>query len=637
MLLIHLPLPVGEPTGACCTPPNFRQGETCLDLTEPECDAILDENGFAARWHPDLNCDDPGFFCIRWVCRISNQNCAASNDEPGCAEQECCGSICRLDPFCCDIAWDQYCSNLRGLPVAGCDVPIPNDQCESARLLDIAAGNCNDRTVENCTRNDDCTGGECGTPFHLVSTPSQQAVDREYCCLAPGFVANSVYLEFTPREDSVLITAIPHTEEDAEATAILQAYRGENPIGNCNDQLFLGCNAGEVETPASLSLHNLAVDQTHRLQVAQRNTSGPSLFRVYFEYPNPLPELPRPENDRCVNASPLVAGEDNSFSTVDATYDCPRETCLTFPGSPNVQSMESDLWYVITPNSEGVAQFHVCTAERAAFVAYESQTCDLDTSQRVLCRSVLPEDCGTGINLTVKPGTTYFLRLGGIDGTRPAGSINMLDLFPDCQFNGIPDVDDIAKRISDDINGNSIPDECEDCVLLSDPPNGAIDARQPSAPDGSAVTGWRSFDISDDETCPDLLKANTTTFSIEAFEETAPQVATVLNFFGTVILTLVDPIPAGTWTSITLDTGPASFCVAALPGDVNGDGTTSIDDRSALILALVESDKVSPERADINRDGTVAPADLLRLIDLFNGGGTYDSWIGRSIPPNPCR
>ncbi|MCH8148577.1 MAG: beta-propeller fold lactonase family protein, partial [Planctomycetes bacterium] len=43
-------------------------------------------------------------------------------------------------------------------------------------------------------------------------------------------------------------------------------------------------------------------------------------------------------------------------------------------------------------------------------------------------------------------------------------------LWFDCNDNGLPDADDIANSDSDDVNGNGIPDECEDCNA-----NGTLD------------------------------------------------------------------------------------------------------------------------------------------------------------------
>ena len=44
----------------------------------------------------------------------------------------------------------------------------------------------------------------------------------------------------------------------------------------------------------------------------------------------------------------------------------------------------------------------------------------------------------------------------------PNSSIERRDCadFPDCNFNGIVDADDIASGRSLDVNGNNVPDEC---------------------------------------------------------------------------------------------------------------------------------------------------------------------------------
>ncbi|MCH7840019.1 MAG: hypothetical protein IID38_07265 [Planctomycetes bacterium] len=36
--------------------------------------------------------------------------------------------------------------------------------------------------------------------------------------------------------------------------------------------------------------------------------------------------------------------------------------------------------------------------------------------------------------------------------------------------------------------------------------------------------------------------------------------------------------------------------------------------------------------ADIDRDGVIAPPDLLELIDLLIGTGAYDPWLGSTVP-----
>jgi hypothetical protein len=48
--------------------------------------------------------------------------------------------------------------------------------------------------------------------------------------------------------------------------------------------------------------------------------------------------------------------------------------------------------------------------------------------------------------------------------------VYFLRVFPDCNNNGVSDVDDIAGGTSSDTNGNNIPDECEGGGLLLAPP-----------------------------------------------------------------------------------------------------------------------------------------------------------------------
>jgi hypothetical protein len=78
-------------------------------------------------------------------------------------------------------------------------------------------------------------------------------------------------------------------------------------------------------------------------------------------------------------------------------------------------------------------------------------------------------------------------------------------------------------------------------------------------------------------------------------------------------------------------------CVGWLPADANGDGTSSPVD----ILAIIDNlnSRLEPPleiwQCDINRSSLCEPSDILRLIDLLNGAGVYDSWNGQSLPACP--
>ena len=71
----------GLVTGACCLPDS-----TCVDgVSQSECE------------------DEPS---------VGNcGNCGAPTGGPGCSDQNCQDLICAVDPFCCDIEWDQICAD----------------------------------------------------------------------------------------------------------------------------------------------------------------------------------------------------------------------------------------------------------------------------------------------------------------------------------------------------------------------------------------------------------------------------------------------------------------------------------------------------------------------------------------------
>lgn len=169
--------------------------------------------------------------------------------------------------------------------------------------------------------------------------------------------------------------------------------------------------------------------------------------------------------------------------------------------------------------------------------------------------------------------------------------------------------------------------------VASTPPDGAIDARQPSEPDGTNPVGWQSFDIAfNGETC--LSTAADFAVTQEGGVLAAPTVV-ALEHVGpqTVRLLLSDMIEPGAWTTVTHNSSGAITRVGYLPGDVNSDGTSAPADILKLIDAL---NGVGDPRAiwstDVDRSGVAGPPDILRVIDLLNGAGVYQAWLNRSLP-----
>lgn len=189
-------------------------------------------------------------------------------------------------------------------------------------------------------------------------------------------------------------------------------------------------------------------------------------------------------------------------------------------------------------------------------------------------------------------------------------------------------------------SGPSLTVNVPPMMVLSDPPNCAIDARQPSEPDGSNSAGWQSVSIT---LSGDATSLTPDDFSVRAYP--GPLTTTAIDAVyptadpRTVQLELSAPMPLGQWTCITHEGSGLEVCVGRLPGDVNGDGTTMPADILALIDHL--NGEVQPPypiwQCDIDRSEACGPGDILRVIDLLNGADVYDVWLGRALPVCPTK
>lgn len=167
----------------------------------------------------------------------------------------------------------------------------------------------------------------------------------------------------------------------------------------------------------------------------------------------------------------------------------------------------------------------------------------------------------------------------------------------------------------------------------SSPPDGAIDARQPSDIDGSNPTGWQEVTWTF-SACASVTRAADFDVTQEGGVLPAPTVAQVEHLGGnTITVRLSRPMEPRAWTTISHVSG-ASVRLGYLPGDVNGDGTTNPAlDLTALIDCLNQPGTCNDWQANIDRsEGTPGVLDITRLIDLLNGAGSYDSFAGARLP-----
>ena len=177
---------------------------------------------------------------------------------------------------------------------------------------------------------------------------------------------------------------------------------------------------------------------------------------------------------------------------------------------------------------------------------------------------------------------------------------------------------------------------CELEILGSYPPDGAIDARQPSDLDGSNPQGWNFVNVvfDNDATC---LTAEDFTVTITPENGTAPIVIDVEANANSASLFLDSRIPPGHWTQITHnDDTPTSICLGYLPADVSGDGTSGPLDILRLIDCLNNVATCEIHQGDANRSDETNVQDILRVIDLLNGAEEFEVWNGVSIGASPC-
>ncbi len=178
-------------------------------------------------------------------------------------------------------------------------------------------------------------------------------------------------------------------------------------------------------------------------------------------------------------------------------------------------------------------------------------------------------------------------------------------------------------------------------VVDSDPPNCAIDARQPTPPDGDPEQGWKSIALR--LGAVDTSYVTLTGFSIrEDPVSTEPIEPAYLSpndpDIGWTTVHFSRPVAAGRWTCISFVQAPEQeVCLGSLPTDVDGNTMGHPEDVQTLIDQIngLLDPPLEERQCDIDRSGQCGPSDILRVIDLLGGAEAYDAWVGQSLPACP--
>ncbi len=193
-------------------------------------------------------------------------------------------------------------------------------------------------------------------------------------------------------------------------------------------------------------------------------------------------------------------------------------------------------------------------------------------------------------------------------------------------------VDDLGPPGWDDVYGhgrinarNALLGTGETRIVASAPQLDTIDARQPWEPDGSEPNGWQWVDL--------LIMGQVSDLTADDFDVTAnppcpaPFVIAVQPLEGEFNWRVVFSweICVDAWTTIAYVGTDSSTRLGYFPGDVDGNGTRGGEDVTTLVDALggVLEPPLPLSSTDIDRSGKLAPADILREIDLLNGAEEY--------------
>lgn len=304
--------------------------------------------------------------------------------------------------------------------------------------------------------------------------------------------------------------------------------------------------------------------------------------------------------------------------------------------------------WTMNPGITSANRFHL-TFSIPDIVAFRNTRTCLDDADELIRLFVTADATSLGETETVQLGAEAdFLNSPNADVTpmvdwtiEPAdsGSIGTLGVFTPNDISGARCVTVTGTFESGGVTRDAqvsftlYDDDLPLAVASANPPFAAIDARQPSDPDGTNPTGWDAVSVTFNG---GICGASPVDFAVGTVGGALPppQVLSVSRLDPTTYAVQLDrAIEPGAWTVVThLPTG-ANTRLGYLPGDVGGDGVSGPAD----ILDLIDSlNNMGPPRQvwslDVDRSGEPGPPDILAVIDLLNGAGGFSPWNGATLP-----
>ncbi|GJM33734.1 MAG: hypothetical protein DHS20C18_27350 [Saprospiraceae bacterium] len=195
----------------------------------------------------------------------------------------------------------------------------------------------------------------------------------------------------------------------------------------CNDDGPAGCSAAFFTSEVSFPVTS---GQTYLLRVggyadADGIAEGTGTF-IMEEL------VGGPDNNQCGNAIAITLGEDQAFSTIDATTDGPDHPDNPCFGFGSITAT-NDIWYTFTPDFTGAVQWATCNSinfDSRLAVYGPNVNCPVADEDLYTCNDdgAGCENYSSSVVFTVDEGQTYLMRIGGWNGEQGQGTFDLIEV-----------------------------------------------------------------------------------------------------------------------------------------------------------------------------------------------------------------
>jgi hypothetical protein len=617
--------------GSCCTnadPPACQD-----DLIEFECDGIggLHRSGVTCVSGP--SCD------VRGACCFEESGTCADDVRPGTCgagggvftSQALCSEVpCELKGACCA---DGLCSVTTR---ADCEAGVGDYNGDNTAC---AVGLC--RLGACChldgTCDDDAVRGQCTGTFDRFDeslTCAATCIGRGACCL-PDRECLEAVTELQCIQNGGVFDGFG--SECSPDLCVIGAccFVGVPPV--CDDTTFtrLACdlNDGVYQSAGQMCTEELCVtgsccrvDGSCGDVVFASECLAPDIFREAMA----CDDVENP----CVARGACCLGESCQLLT---QADCLGQAGVYGGNGTLCDPSDQCVTGACCLTDSGCAPRikRVCDAD-GGFFQGQGSTCQdagLDCTRGACCAlngactdATIASRCTT-IESAFTPGVVCDAVPCDPRGACCTGSVCTLDTQANCvtgggMFNGVESLCE--------------PNPCQSqliSIISSDPPNCAIDARQPSEPNGSNPAGWSGIVLTFDG---DATGTTANDFIVTGVGVGTPPGIASATPAGNIVTIVFDTlIPLRTWICVEHVDSGSQVCVVHLPADVSNDRTSSAPDILFLIDCLNGVRTCQVQQCDADRSNVCGPPDILRVIDLLNGAGAFDPWLNVSVPVCP--